>query len=113
MANRPPTRAAALLMPEAVLPLSSGAALRTVVVRGATLTVMPVPTIIRPGRNPDQKLWLSPESPSTIKPKAVIDGPAISGSRAPKRATRPPDQRDPKPMMMENGRKAAPAPVVL
>jgi hypothetical protein len=41
-------------MPEAVPLLSFGAALRTVVVSGATLNVMPMPAMVRPGRKPDQ-----------------------------------------------------------
>jgi hypothetical protein len=48
-----------------------------------------------------------------MKPRPVASGPIISGRRGPKRPTKPPDSRDPNPMMMENGRKAAPAAVAL
>jgi hypothetical protein len=51
--DRPASRAA-LLMPEAVPLLSSGAASKAVVVSGATLNVMPRLTTTRPGRKPVQ-----------------------------------------------------------
>src|ERR1700754_929089 len=49
-ARRPPARAAALLIPDAVPLISVGAESNTVIVSGAMLIVMPIPTTINPGR---------------------------------------------------------------
>ena len=49
-ANRLPARAAALLIPEAIPLLSFGEETNTVVVRGETLSVMPIPATVSPGK---------------------------------------------------------------
>src|SRR6266849_694419 len=72
----------------------------TVVVSGATVTAMPSPMIAIGGRNPLQYEVDCPDKAKSAKPTAAIVGPAISGTRAPTRSSRPPDQRDKAPMMI-------------
>jgi tripartite-type tricarboxylate transporter receptor subunit TctC len=52
-----------------------------------------------------------PDKAKSAKPTAAIVGPAISGTRAPTRSSRPPDQRDKAPMMIVKGKNTAPASV--
>ena len=83
----------------------------TVVLRGATVTAMPSPIIAIGARNPLQYEVDGPDKAKSARPTAAIVGPAISGTRAPTRSSRPPDQRDKTPMMIVKGKNTAPASV--
>jgi hypothetical protein len=69
----------------------------TVVVSGGTVAAMPNPTIPIGSRNPIHNEVIGPARTMSANPTAVIVGPTISGSRAPIRSSRPPDQRDKTP----------------
>src|SRR5262249_5399044 len=109
IAKRVATDATALLIPDATPAWFRGTALMTVVVSGATVIAMPNPTTTIGSKNATQYELVVPDAAKSAKPAAVIVGPTTSGSRAPTRSSKPPDQRDITPMMMVNGRKTVPA----
>ena len=101
-------------MPDAVPLFSSGAELNTVVVSGAMLIVMPMLITISPGRTLDPVARAFTREPENhVAGSSRPTARRSSGGRAPSRSTSPPDQREPSPMIAENGRNAAPAAVAL
>src|SRR5258708_19903636 len=81
----------------------------TVVVGGAAVPAMPSAIIAIGARNPLQYEVDGPDKAKSAKPTAAIVGPAISGTRAPTRSSKPPDQRDKTPIMIVKGKNTAPA----
>src|SRR4026208_639569 len=111
IASRPAVRDTALFIPDATPACSSPTALITVVVKGATLIAIPSPSTSTAGKKLVQKLPLIDGTANSTKPTAAIVGPTVSGKRAPKRSTSPPDQRDNENTIATNGSIAAPAAV--
>jgi hypothetical protein len=112
IASTPAVRETALLIPEAVPAYRLGTELNTVVVRGATVTPIPIPNTAMPGKNVHQYSEgppVSPFSPISMKPSPAMAGPMISGRRGPKRSTSPPAQRDRAVSSRAKGVKANPA----
>src|SRR5437773_2468364 len=110
-ANTFATDATALLTPDATPAWRDGTALITKVVKGATVTTMPNPRVTIGTKKDIQYGDSASDSANRNNPTAAIAGPITSGRRAPKRSNNPPAQRDSAPMMMVNGRNAAPAAV--
>src|SRR5262249_60753460 len=109
----PRPRRAALSPPGAPPTRPSSTAAITVLVSGATVTAIPVPTTTMAGKNVVQYEPPAPGSAQRRKPIAVITGPVTSGRRAPKRSISPPAQRDSPARMRANGRYAAPVVVAV
>jgi hypothetical protein len=97
------------LIPEATPAWLAATALITVLVRGATATVMPRATTSRPGRTPVQKPEPIHGAPSRPKPIPARIGPTVSIGRAPNRSASLPATPDRVPMISENGSRVAPA----
>ncbi len=110
-ASSPAVRATALFTPEATPLCSGSSASKTVVVSGATKHTAPSPSSTAAGKYVVQYDPPSPGSAYAAKPAAASSAPAMSGMRAPMRATRPPDQRESVNMSTMNGSPAAPAAV--
>src|SRR5258705_13992342 len=111
IARRPATLATALFTPDAAPACRGSTALITVVVSGATVTAMPRPSTTTEGKNVAQYAPPIPGRAYNARPTAAIEGPTVSGSRLPTRATNPPDHRESANMISGNGSSAAPAAV--
>src|SRR5262249_37473085 len=75
-------RATALFPPDATPTRPSSTAAITVLVSGATVTAIPVPTTTMAGKNVVQYEPPAPGTAQRRNPTAVITGPATSGRRA-------------------------------
>ena len=110
MARRPAARATALFTPDAAPAWrSSSIDVITVVVSGATVIAIPMPSVAMPGKNVVQYEPPMPGRASSTKPAAATSGPTISGSRGPMRSASAPVQRESSDIVTTNGRNAAPA----
>jgi hypothetical protein len=83
----------------------------TAVVKGATLTAMPMPSTNTAGKKVVQYAPPIPGLAKSAKPAAAMSGPIVNGSFAPNRAMSPPDQRESKKISRIRGSSAAPAAV--
>src|SRR5882757_4439563 len=108
-ANRPATRATALLTPDAIPAWASPTDAITVEVNGGTVVVMPSAMMQIAGNTPVQYDALKSANASIASPPAAMIGPAVSDNRGPKRSASAPANEAPKPMISANGSSAAPA----
>src|SRR5258708_22077905 len=108
-ANRPATRATALLTPEAMPAWLSPTDAMTVDVSGGTVMVMPMASTQIAGNTLTQYDPLRSAKAHSTNPQAAMTGPAVGDSRGPNRSERVPANDAPKPRISASGSSAAPA----
>ncbi len=111
IASTPPARDTALLIPDARPLWRESTAFITVVVSGATVIVMPMPSVTIAGKT---EIQYEPPTPIMAKIRNATPttaGPTVSGNRAPNCPISPPAHREPANMISANGSTAAPAAV--
>jgi hypothetical protein len=102
-----------LLIPEATPEWLEDTAAITVLVRGATLMVMPTANTSRPGRRPVQKPLPIHGPASKAKPIPAMIGPTVSMARAPTLPAIRPATPDRVPITADSGSSVAPASAAL
>src|SRR5205814_10562441 len=110
MASKPVARATVLLMFDVVLACcSSSIDVITVVVSGATVIAMPMPSVKSPGKYDVQYDAPPPRNARSANPQPATIGPTVSSGRGPMRSASAPVQRESSDIVATIGRNAAPA----